>query len=151
MRTARVFVVVALVVVAGCGGDDDAPGEAEAGPESTTSTVADLDTTVAGPESTTSVTVAATTTVAGDSTIIARVEAGSVVEGGERVELDVGEAVVIEVTADVADEVHVHGYDLFAETVPGEATRIEFTADIPGVFEVELEDAHLLLVELQVG
>jgi hypothetical protein len=33
---------------------------------------------------------------------------------------------------------------------PGRPAVIDFTADAPGVFEVELEQAHLRLVELQV-
>jgi len=55
------------------------------------------------------------------------------------------------VTADVVDEVHVHGYDLFADVAPGAPATINFVADIPGVWEVELEGAGALLVELEVS
>jgi hypothetical protein len=43
-----------------------------------------------------------------------------------------------------------HGYDLSADVAPGRPAVIDFTADAPGVFEVELEQAHLRLFELQV-
>jgi len=54
------------------------------------------------------------------------------------------------VTADRADEVHVHGYDRMVDVEPGKPAVLEFTANLPGVFEVELEEASLKLVELQV-
>jgi heme/copper-type cytochrome/quinol oxidase subunit 2 len=68
-----------------------------------------------------------------------------------RVTVPAGEQVTLAVTSDVADEVHVHGYDLTAEMVPGEPEELTFTATIPGVFEVELHDAGTLLLSLQVG
>ena len=54
-------------------------------------------------------------------------------------------------TADRADEVHLHGYDRKVDIEPGKPAELEFTADVPGVFEVELEEAGLKLVELQVS
>jgi hypothetical protein len=55
------------------------------------------------------------------------------------------------VTADDrGDPVDPHGYDLSADVAPGGPAVIDFTADAPGVFEVELEQAKLKLFELQV-
>ena len=54
-------------------------------------------------------------------------------------------------TADQTDEVHRHGYDRKVDIAPGRPAVLEFTADVPGVFEVELEEASLKLVELQVS
>ena len=68
-----------------------------------------------------------------------------------RVVVPAGEQVTLAVTSDVADEVHVHGYNLTAELVPGEPEELTFTATIPGVFEVELHDAGTVLLSLQVG
>jgi hypothetical protein len=77
--------------------------------------------------------------------------AGGRVQGVEdTVDVAVGEKLTILVRSDSADEVHVHGYNLFDDVGPGEQAEIELRADIPGAFEVELEDAHLLLFELQV-
>jgi heme/copper-type cytochrome/quinol oxidase subunit 2 len=78
------------------------------------------------------------------------VTAGDVSGATGRVVVELGSEVRIEVTADVVDEVHVHGYDLTVDTVPGRAVITEFTADIPGVFEVELEESKLPLTQLQV-
>lgn len=75
---------------------------------------------------------------------------GSRVRGPEEVRMTLGEPVRIEVAADTSDHVHVHGYDEFADVAPGRPAMLRFKADIPGAFEVELEDSHLLLFELVV-
>jgi hypothetical protein len=80
----------------------------------------------------------------------ARVAGGRVQGVEDTVDVAVGEKLTILVRSDAADEVHVHGYDVFDDVGPGMQAEIELTADIPGVFEVELEGAHLLLFELQV-
>ncbi|MFI5623951.1 hypothetical protein ACIA03_10825 [Nocardioides sp. NPDC051685] len=66
----------------------------------------------------------------------------------ERVGL--GESVTLAVTSDVADEVHLHGYDAHVDLVAGQEGVLTFTADIPGRFEAELEGAGALLVEIEV-
>lgn len=77
--------------------------------------------------------------------------AGEVVGGPSEVEVEVGAEVVFEVLSDQPGQVHVHGYDLIFDLTPGTPTRIGFTADVPGVFEIELEGSHTPLVELTVG
>ena len=52
-----------------------------------------------------------------------------------------GETVRFRVRADVADEVHVHGYDLMKDIEPGKTIEFSFPADITGIFEIELESA----------
>ena len=47
-------------------------------------------------------------------------------------------------------QVRLHGYDRKVDIEPGTPAVLEFQADTPGVFEVELEEASLKLVELQV-
>jgi heme/copper-type cytochrome/quinol oxidase subunit 2 len=59
--------------------------------------------------------------------------------------------VTVRVTSDVADEIHVHGYDLKQDVEAGSTAEISFTADIPGVFEVELENAGFKLADLEVS
>ena len=54
------------------------------------------------------------------------------------------------VRSDVADEVHVHGYDLMADVAPGKPVRIEFTANLTGRFEIELEDRGKQIAQLTV-
>jgi plastocyanin len=80
-----------------------------------------------------------------------QVSGGQVSGDTGRVPVAAGEHVTLVLTSDVADEVHVHGYDLEAELSPGQPTEIGFDATIPGVFEVELHEARTQLLSLQVG
>ena len=61
-----------------------------------------------------------------------------------------GDRVRIVVRADVSDHVHLHSYDLMADVAPGRPARIQFVANVPGVFECELEDAGTLLFHLEI-
>ncbi|MFD0478149.1 hypothetical protein ACFQ0B_65710 [Nonomuraea thailandensis] len=61
-----------------------------------------------------------------------------------------GRQVSLTVTSDVADELHVHGYDLVAELRPGVPVTIRFTADLTGVFQVETHGGKLVLIQLAV-
>ena len=54
------------------------------------------------------------------------------------------------ITSDVAEHVHVHGFDLFADVGAGETATLVFEADVPGVFEVEFEDSFTFITELEV-
>jgi hypothetical protein len=76
---------------------------------------------------------------------------GGEVTGPRRPEFMVGDRVILVVRADVVDHVHVHGYDLMEDVVPGSPARFSFRADAPGRFEVELEERHLPLTELVVS
>lgn len=85
-----------------------------------------------------------------EETLIEVTVRDGVVDGPLRPEVEQAQTVRIVVDADVADEVHVHGYDLMAEVEPGRPAELVFEATAPGVFEVELEDAGLLLLQLKV-
>jgi hypothetical protein len=67
-----------------------------------------------------------------------------------RLVVGVGETVSIRVTSLRADEVHLHGYDIATPVRADLPAVIEFTADIPGVFELELEELGAELATLQV-
>ncbi len=84
--------------------------------------------------------------------VIAVTVAGGTVSGVEsRVAARLGEQLVVRVTSDVADEVHLHGYDLRAEVPAGGTVDIPLTATIPGGFEVELEGSGRTLFQLRVS
>ena len=55
------------------------------------------------------------------------------------------------VRSDVADHVHVHGYDLMRDVGPGRTAIFAFRARLPGAFVVELEDRGLHLAQLEVS
>jgi hypothetical protein len=131
--------IVALVVA--CGG-----GEAT----TTTSTTTVSPTTT---EPTTTTTMATTSTVDETTTtaqaIDVTVVAGAV-EGPGTVSVAVGDRVSVWVLSDVDAEIHVHGYDVFFEAPAGVPTEVTLTADVPGIFEVELEQTHTPLFALEV-
>jgi len=94
----------------------------------------------------------ATTTAAsaGPVTIDVVVKGGKPVGGIQRATVRKGQNVAIVVHSDVADEVHVHGYDLHKDVDAGGTVRIAFPAKITGVFEAELESRKLQIVEFTV-
>jgi hypothetical protein len=75
---------------------------------------------------------------------------GEVVGGRRLLKVEQGKQFVLIVNADVADHVHLHGYDLMADVAPGKPARIRLKASIAGRFEIELEDRGLALGELEV-
>jgi cytoskeletal protein RodZ len=158
MNRMLALLVATVVLLAACNGDDTtepttaptttaAPAVTEA---TTPPTTAGAETTTTASPTTTTTTTTTTTEPPGPLTIEITVADG-VVTGPGRAEVAIGRRVNILVTADVDDEVHLHGYDVKADVGPSKAALIEFDADIPGIFEVELEDAGLLLAELEVS
>jgi hypothetical protein len=89
------------------------------------------------------------TTATAGSTIEIEVAEGTV-SGPDRIEVLFGSDVTLLVTADTEDEIHVHGYDITGSVTPAMPGTVTFLADIPGVFDVEFENAGLLLVVLEV-
>ncbi|WP_290062106.1 hypothetical protein [Amycolatopsis solani] len=87
----------------------------------------------------------------GEQVVRFTVQDGKRVAGPDRVEVAPGRAVRLEVTSDTADELHVHGYDKEAELTAGQPGSVAFTADIPGLFEVELHHSGAKLTQLRVG
>ena len=86
-----------------------------------------------------------------DPTVTVEVVGGAPVGGYQRVEIDLGSVVALRVTADTSDELHVHGYDILREVSDGHPVHFAFTAEIPGVWEVELHGSGRLLVLLEVS
>ena len=79
-----------------------------------------------------------------------RVRRGRVLGGIRRTSVTRGRRVVLTVSADVRDEVHVHGYDLKRDVAPGAPARVAFGARLAGRFEIELERRGQLIAELEV-
>lgn len=129
-RAGAALAVLALLVLVACGGGDD-------------------DSPTVGSDTPVPTTVARATTPA-RTVLAATVRGGSVVAGGSRQRATLNEAVTIRVTSDVADEVHVHGYDKKFTVAAGQTGEITFNANIPGVFEVEFEKSHKVLFTMEV-
>ena len=131
-RVGAALAVVALLVSVACGGDDDTPTVASDTPVTTTGDSSPSTTTSAG------------------TVLSVTVRGGSVAEGGSRQRATLNQPVTIRVTSDVAEEVHVHGYEKRFTVAPGQRGEITFNANIPGVFEVEFERSHKLLFTMEV-
>ena len=92
----------------------------------------------------------ATTTSTGVTQVITISYTGGKIEGGGRKQVAKGSTVTLQVTSDIVDEVHLHGYDKAVNTVADQPVQIVFKADASGVFEVELEKKGLKLVDIEV-
>ena len=137
LLVAAVVVAVAAFIVIGGGGDDDeTPSRTETQTEQTRpgEPMASVPAPKPRPQA--------------ERIVIANGE----IRGGEkRVEVDKGDTIRIDVRADVADELHLHGYDLRTALPAGTPAELSFQATVPGVFEVELHDAGTVLLTLQVS
>jgi hypothetical protein len=76
------------------------------------------------------------------------VRGGLPVGGPRRVMVARNRRVVLTVTSDVSDHVHLHGYDLMQDVGPGMPARIAFRATRPGTVEAELEDAGVQIARI---
>jgi hypothetical protein len=134
-RALLALTAAAALSLAGCAGKDATESSASSSQNSSSSGPASIGATAA----------------AEGRRIEVTISGGQVSGDTGRVQLTQGEQVSLVITSDVADEVHVHGYDLEHELAPGTPTTLSFDATVPGVFEVELHEAGTLLLTLQVG
>jgi hypothetical protein len=81
---------------------------------------------------------------------VVEIEDGKPVGGVQGLEFKSGEEARFEVESDTADELHFHGYDLYIDVSPGEASEVKFDADIEGLFELESHSTGELLAEISV-
>lgn len=79
------------------------------------------------------------------------VENGEPVGGIQELEYDAGDQIAFRVESDVADEIHVHGYDLMEDVDAGSSAEFSFPAEIEGIFEVELEGRKEQIAEIRVN
>jgi hypothetical protein len=108
-------------------------------------------------------TTAATTTTSGGQTTTAPapepkpppparvrivVRGGTPVGGVRNVTVAKDRQVVLIVNSDVADEIHLHGYNLSKDVEAGGTARLPFRATILGTVEVELEQRSVPLARI---
>lgn len=146
-----------LVGLAACGGDSAEVASNEASPTSSPTAVS-VSPTATAPEPTGSAPagVAATPSAtaaapAADNVFNISFAGGQASGDTGRLEVGVGETVIVNVTSDQPDEAHLHGYDISAPVTPTAPGVVNFTADIPGVFELELEQLGTQLASIQVS
>jgi hypothetical protein len=76
------------------------------------------------------------------------VKGGTPVGGVRSVTVAKGRRVVLVVTSDIPEEVHLHGYNIARDVAPGEPARITFRATIVGTVEAELEHSGVPLARI---
>ena len=81
---------------------------------------------------------------------IIRVKNGAPVGGVEKITVKQDDTIRFTVSADQAENVHLHGYDIEKPVGPGANARFVVPAKITGVFEVELENAGVQIAKLTV-
>ena len=132
----RIVTMIGCAVIAGalvgCGGGNSSPSTTAGGPKTTVTTTPESE--VVRPP-------------APDFVVLV---AGKTISGGGRKTVKLGATVRLQVVADTADEVHLHGYDKTVDVVKGKPANLMFKADVPGIFEVELEKRGLKLLDLVV-
>lgn len=133
-RLAPVLLVVTATLSA-CGGDTDGD----------TDTVADPPATSQSPSAD------GESVAVGDTVAMAVTrEDDGFTPNGERVELEVGQTLVLTIDADEAGELHVHGTPEQDIAYDAGTSEHEITIDRPGVVEVESHDPDLILLQLEV-
>jgi hypothetical protein len=148
-RTTVVRCVGALVtalVLAACAGEDagkDAGGSPS--PTSTPSSATPTRSPALSPSPT-----AVPTSSAPRPTFSITYAKGHVAGGTRRLKVAYRAKVSIQVTSDVADEVHLHGYDVMVDVAPGHPALLTFTAKLRGVYKIELEKLGKELARVQV-
>ncbi len=154
LRKGTVAVLMAGLLAACNDGDPTGSGTPSSPPATTTLPTAP-ETTASGTGSASPTATSTCPSVpplpAGATVVTATVQGGQITTERRQWQVKTGSQVRVAVTADVADEVHVHTYDAKAGTVPGCPTAIDFVARIPGTHEVELEKAHKHLFAIKVS
>lgn len=135
---------LALLALAGCRGDDD-PGTAGSPSPS-------ANTSASAPESPsptlTNPSGSMKTFDQAAVLIVATVANGKITPNTQTIQAKQGQKVMITVTSDEADELHVHGYDKEVELQAGKPGSVTFTADTKGTFEIETHESGKLVAKL---
>jgi hypothetical protein len=120
-------VLCALTLTTSCGGDEGNGGNADTASDSAT------------PQ-------------AGEPKVIpVTIEGDNVTPNGERIEIDAGQDVELDVTADAPGEIHVHSTpEQELEYEEGKSTLTITGLEQPGTVDVEVHDLEKVIVQLEV-
>lgn len=79
------------------------------------------------------------------------IEDKKITSGETTVKVNKGDHVVLHITADTGEELHLHGYDVSTELSPDTTVELSFTANITGRFPFELEESKTELGAIEVA
>lgn len=138
---AAVIAIVAVVILISSGSSDDDETEATGSQAQATATPTPTATADDGQAQATS-----TPEETQDEPPLPVLEQGKV----SKIRVKQGDQVAFAVHVDQPDTVHVHGYDIEKDVQPGKDTKISFTADITGIFDIELHSTDEQIAQLRV-
>ena len=138
---AAVIAVVAVVVILAASGGDDEDGGTQASATQTATPTPTEDQPEASPQETETPTPTPTPK-----------PKPPLLKGGKvtRLEFKEGDTVKFRVVSPVAEEVHIHGYNIAKDLEPNKEITVSFPATIEGIFEIEYEHAGEQIGELRV-
>jgi len=138
---AAVIAVVAVVFILATSGGDDEDGGTQASAAHTATPTPTADQPEASPQETETPTPTPTPK-----------PKPPLLKGGKvtRLEFKEGDTVKFRVVSPVAEEVHIHGYNIAKDLEPNKEITVTFPATIEGIFEIEYEHAGEQIGELRV-
>lgn len=81
---------------------------------------------------------------------VVEVKGGEPLGGVKELTFNSGDEILLEVRSDVAEEVHLHGYDVSKPVKAGGTVSFSVPAELEGVFELELEQSGVTIAEISV-
>ncbi len=79
------------------------------------------------------------------------IKENKIVSGNSVIRVKRDQEVKLKVTSDVAEELHLHGYDKTLDLEPNVQSELKFMADISGRFPLELHNAEVEIGALEVA
>jgi hypothetical protein len=141
LGVAAVIAIVAVVVILLASGGDEGDSGTPASATQTATPTATPDQAEASPAETETPTPTPTPTPE-----LPLLKGGKVT----RLEYKKDDTVKFRVVSPVAEEVHIHGYDIAKDLEPNKEITVSFKATIEGIFEIEYEHAGEQIGELRV-
>jgi hypothetical protein len=92
-----------------------------------------------------------TSTASSSGPVVINVVNGKPQGGIQKITVKKGQPVRFTVRSDVADEIHVHGYNFHKDVKKGGSVSFDFPATIDGIFVIELESRSEQIASLQVN
>jgi hypothetical protein len=91
-----------------------------------------------------------TTSTTANQPVVINVVNGKPQGGVQKIQVKKNDPVRFKVNSDVADEIHVHGYDFHKDVEKGGSVSFSFPAKIGGIFDIELESRGEQIASLEV-
>jgi hypothetical protein len=144
LLVAVVILVGGFVLAGSAGDDDDSDRETQTSAQPAQTDEGGLTDTVTEPEATTE----AAPPPPRVETI--RMRGRAPVGEPQTLEYDSGDTIRLRFRSDVAEEVHIHGYDKYVQVPANGSARTRFKANLEGIFEVESHGSGELLAKLEI-